>query len=162
MFQQDRVFLVRIDLLSFEDLKRKIGLEVGVSKWFTIDQERINKFADVTEDHQFIHVDPKKAAETPFGKTVAHGFLTLSLLSAMSYDAIPRIEGLKMGVNYGFNKIRFVTPVAAGSKVRAHFTLKSSEIEMSGELTNILDVSIEIDGSDRPALVAEWVSRQYF
>jgi len=148
-----------LSLKGFED---HIGKKIGTSRWFTIDQSRIDAFADVTEDHQFIHIDPEKAAETPFGHTVAHGFLTLSMLSAMSYDAIPRIEGLKMGVNYGFNKIRFVTPVAAGAKVRAHFTLQSSTLEKPGELTNIVDLSIEIEGSNRPAIVAEWVSRQYF
>ena len=148
-----------LSLKGFED---RIGKEIGTSRWFTIDQSRIDAFADVTEDHQFIHIDPEKAAETPFGHTVAHGFLTLSMLSAMSYDAIPRIEGLKMGVNYGFNKIRFVTPVAAGAKVRAHFTLQNSTVEKPGELTNIVDLSIEIEGSDRPAIVAEWISRQYF
>ena len=148
-----------LSLKGFED---NIGKKIGTSRWFTIDQSRIDAFADVTEDHQFIHIDPEKAAETPFGHTVAHGFLTLSMLSAMSYDAIPRIEGLKMGVNYGFNKIRFVTPVAAGAKVRAHFILRSSTVEKPGELTNIVDLSIEIEGSNRPAIVAEWVSRQYF
>ena len=148
-----------LSLKGFED---HIGKKIGTSRWFTIDQSRIDAFADVTEDHQFIHIDPEKAAETPFGHTVAHGFLTLSMLSAMSYDAIPRIEGLKMGVNYGFNKIRFVTPVAAGAKVRAHFTLQRSTVEKPGELTNIVDLSIEIEGSDRPAIVAEWISRQYF
>ena len=148
--------------LSIQGFRDNVGKFIGTSKWFVIDQSRIDAFADVTEDHQFIHVEPEKAAETPFGQTVAHGFLTLSMLSAMSYDAIPRVEGLKMGVNYGFNKIRFVTPVVAGSKVRAHFTLQSSKIEKPGELTNIVDLSIEIDGSDSPALVAEWVSRQYF
>ena len=148
--------------LSIQGFCDNVGKFIGTSKWFVIDQSRIEAFADVTEDHQFIHVEPEKAAETPFGQTVAHGFLTLSMLSAMSYDAIPRVEGLKMGVNYGFNKIRFVTPVVAGSKVRAHFTLQSSKIEKPGELTNIVDLSIEIDRSDSPALVAEWVSRQYF
>ena len=148
--------------LSIQGFRDNVGKFIGTSKWFVIDQSRIEAFADVTEDHQFIHVEPEKAAETPFGQTVAHGFLTLSMLSAMSYDAIPRVEGLKMGINYGFNKIRFVTPVVAGSKVRAHFTLQSSKIEKPGELTNIVDLSIEIDGSDSPALGAEWVSRQYF
>ena len=148
--------------LSIQGFRDNVGKFIGTSKWFVIDQSRIDAFADVTEDHQFIHVEPEKAAETPFGQTVAHGFLTLSMLSAMSYDAIPRVEGLKMGINYGFNKIRFVTPVVAGSKVRAHFTLQSSKIEKPGELTNIVYLSIEIDGSDSPALVAEWVSRQYF
>ena len=151
-----------METLSVQGFQDHVGKLIGTSKWFVIDQSRIDAFADVTEDHQFIHVDPAKAAQTPFGQTVAHGFLTLSMLSAMSYDAIPRVEGLKMGVNYGFNKIRFVTPLAAGSKVRANFTLQSSKLETPGELTNIVDLSIEIDGSDRPALVAEWISRQYF
>ena len=151
-----------METLSLHGFQGLVGKLIGTSKWFVIDQRRIDAFAAVTEDYQFIHIDPEKAAATHFGQTVAHGFLTLSMLSAMSYDAIPRVEGLKMGVNYGFNKIRFVTPVAAGSKVRAHFTLQSSKVENPGELTNIVDLNIEIDGLDRPALVAEWVSRQYF
>ena len=151
-----------METLSVQGFQDHVGKLIGTSKWFVIDQSRIDSFADVTEDHQFIHVDAAKAAETVFERTVAHGFLTLSMLSAMSYSAIPRLQGLKMGVNYGFNKIRFVTPVAAGSKVRAHFNLQSSKLEKPGELTNIVDLSIEIDGSDRPALIAEWVSRQYF
>jgi len=151
-----------METLSVQGFQDRVGKLIGTSKWFVIDQSRIDAFADVTEDHQFIHVDQKRALETPFGHTVAHGFLTLSMLSAMSYDAIPRIKGLKMGVNYGFNKIRFVTPVTAGSKVRAHFTLLSSKVKKPGELTNIVDLNIEIDKSNRPALVAEWVSRQYF
>ena len=123
MFQRDQVFLVRIELLSIEDLKKKIGLEVGISKWFTIDQERINKFADVTEDWQYIHVDPVAAMNTPFDGAIAHGFLTVSLLSAMYYDAVPELEGSELGVNYGFDKIRFLSPVRAGSRVRGHFCL---------------------------------------
>ena len=123
MFQLDQVYLARTDLLSFEDLKKQLGLEVGVSRWFTIDQERINKFADLTEDWQYIHVDPIAAKNTSFNGTIAHGFLTVSLLSAMYYDAIPIIKGSELGINYGFNKLRFLSPVKVGSKVRGHFEL---------------------------------------
>ena len=98
-------------MLSFEDLKKKLGLEVGVSRWFTIDQARVDKFADLTEDWQYIHVDPVAAKKTPFNGTIAHGFLTVSLLSAMYYDAIPVIEGSNLGVNYGFDRLRFLSPV---------------------------------------------------
>jgi len=108
--------------MSSIDMKEYLtltGKEVGVSRWFEIDQTRIDKFADVTEDWQFIHVDPQKAADTPFRGTVAHGFLTLSMLAAMAYDGLPAVEGRVMGVNYGFDKIRFVAPVRSGSRVRA-------------------------------------------
>ena len=108
MFQLDQVYLVRTDVLSFEDLKKQLGLEVGVSRWFTIDQERIDKFADLTEDWQYIHTDQIAAKNTSFNGTIAHGFLTVSLLSAMYYDAIPVIEGSELGVNYGFDKLRFL------------------------------------------------------
>jgi acyl dehydratase len=151
-----------MSLMSIENFARHVGQKIGISRWFVLDQSRIDRFADVTEDHQFIHVDPILAAETPFGTTIAHGFLTLSMLSAMSYDSIPRIEGVTMGVNYGFNRIRFVTPVTSGARVRAHFTLASSNADKPSEVTNVFDVSIEIEGNERPALVAEWISRQYF
>ena len=151
-----------MSLMSLEDFTDRVGQKIGTSRWFVLDQSRIDLFADVTEDHQFIHIDPDLASKTPFGMTIAHGFLTLSMLSAMSYDSIPGIEGVTMGVNYGFNKIRFVTPVTSGSRVRAHFTLTSSDIKKASEITNFFDVSVEIEGNDRPALVAEWISRQYF
>ena len=109
--------------LSIERLAGMIGEETGVSRWFTIDQARIDAFAEVTEDRQFIHVDPVAAADTPFGGTIAHGFLTLSMLSAIAYDAQPRVQGLAMGVNYGFDKVRFISPVRAGSRIRGRFTL---------------------------------------
>ena len=161
MFQQDRVFLVRIELLSFEDLKRKIGLEVGVSKWFTIDQERIDKFADVTEDWQYIHVDPVSAMNTPFNGAIAHGFLTVSLLSAMYYDAVPELEGSELGVNYGFDKIRFLSPVRAGSRVRGHFELIDIRKVRDLEVSTNWRVEVEIENFDKPALVAQWIGRQY-
>ncbi len=161
MFQRDRVFLVRIELLSFEDLKRKIGLEVGVSKWFTIDQQRIDKFADVTEDWQYIHVDPVAAMNTRFNGAIAHGFLTVSLISAMYYDAVPELEGSELGVNYGFDKIRFLSPVRAGSRVRGHFELVDIRGVRDREVSTNWRVEVEIENFDKPALVAQWIGRQY-
>ena len=161
MFQRDRVFLVRNDLLSFEDLKKKIGLEVGVSKWFTSDQERIDKFADVTEDWQYIHVDPVAAMSTPFNGAIAHGFLTVSLLSAMYYDAVPELEGSELGVSYGFDKIRFLSPVRAGSRVRGHFELVDIRKVRDLEVSTNWRVEVEIENFNKPALVAQWIGRQY-
>ncbi|MGH1423719.1 MAG: MaoC family dehydratase [Pseudooceanicola sp.] len=145
-----------------EDLKGMIGKEVGTSKWFLIDQSRIDQFADVTEDWQFIHVDPEKAKETPFGGTIAHGFLTLSMLSAMVYDGGPEVDGVVMGVNYGFDKVRFVSPVKEGSKVRAVFTILAVEDKSPIEIQTTLGVTVEVEGQDKPALVAEWLGRRYF
>ena len=151
-----------MSLMSLEDFTDRVGQKIGTSRWFVLDQAKIDLFANVTEDHQFIHVDSGLAAETPFGTTIAHGFLTLSMLSAMSYDSIPRIEGVTVGINYGFDKIRFITPVTSGSRVRAHFTLTATNTEKSSEITNFFQVRVEIDGNDCPALVAEWISRHYF
>lgn len=148
--------------IALADFIKLEGQKIGTSRWFEIDQSRIDTFADVTEDHQFIHVDEKAAEKTPFGTTIAHGFLTLSMLSAMIYDGVPNIEGAKMGVNYGFNKIRFISPVKSGARVRAHFTLNALRHPKPTEVTNIWGVSIEIEGQERPALIAEWIGRQYF
>ena len=148
--------------IALADFIKLEGQKVGTSRWFEIDQSRIDTFADVTEDHQFIHVDEKAAEKTPFGTTIAHGFLTLSMLSAMIYDGVPNIEGAKMGVNYGFNKIRFISPVKSGARVRAHFTLNALRHPKPTEVTSIWGVSIEIEGQERPALIAEWIGRQYF
>ena len=161
MFQRDQVYLVRTDLLSFDDLKEKIGLEVGVSKWFTIDQASVDKFADLTEDWQYIHVDPVAAKKTIFNGTIAHGFLTVSLLSAMYYDAIPTIEGSKLGVNYGFDKLRFLSPVKVGSKVRGRFELFDIREVRPFEISTIWRVEVEIEDFEKPALVAQWIGRQY-
>ena len=161
MFQRDQVYLVRTDLLSFEDLKKKLGLEVGVSRWFTIDQARVDKFADLTEDWQYIHVDPVAAKKTIFNGTIAHGFLTVSLLSAMYYDAIPTIEGSKLGVNYGFDKLRFLSPVKVGSKVRGRFELFDIREVRPFEVSTIWRVEVEIEDFEKPALVAHWIGRQY-
>jgi len=142
------------------ELAALIGTEVGVSKWFEIDQARINAFADATEDWQFIHVDPEAAAATPFGGTIAHGFLTLSLASAMSYDAVPPLDGVVMGVNYGFDKLRFLAPVPAGSKVRGRFKLLSAEDKGGGRWLIKHELTVEIDGGEKPALIAEWLGMQ--
>ena len=147
--------------MKLEDFKAMEGEEIGVSKWFEITQARIDQFADATEDWQFIHVDPEAAAQTPFGGTIAHGFLTLSLLSAMVYDALPGVDGVTMGVNYGMNKMRFISPVAVGAKVRGRFVLMSCDTSKPSEFTTITNVTIEIDGADKPALIAEWIGRRY-
>jgi acyl dehydratase len=148
--------------LTFKEYVAKTGKEVGVSRWFDITQERINEFADVTEDWQFIHVDPEKAAKTPFGGTVAHGFLTLSMLAAMTYDALPAVKGRVMGVNYGFDKIRFISPVRSGSRVRARFKLLDVTLRNPKEYLSRSEVAVEIEGIDKPALIAEWLGVSYF
>ena len=130
-----------------------------VSRWFAIDQARIDAFAAVCEDHQFIHVDPERAAGTRFGGTVAHGFLTLSLLSAMAYDAIPVTDALS--VNYGFDRVRFVSPVPSGARVRGRFVVAEVEERVPGERTLRWDVEVEVEGTARPALVARWLTRRY-
>ncbi|MBX9708619.1 MAG: MaoC family dehydratase [Caulobacteraceae bacterium] len=142
------------------DLQSLIGQEVGVSRWIEIDQARIDAFARITEDEQFIHVDPEAARATPFGGTIAHGFLTLSLASAMSYDAVKPLEGVVMGVNYGFDKLRFLAPVPAGSKVRGRFKLLSAEDKGGGRWLLKHELTVEIEGGDKPALIAEWLGMQ--
>ena len=142
------------------DLPSLIGQEVGVSRWLTVDQARIDAFARITEDEQFIHVDPERARATPFGGTIAHGFLTLSLASTMSYDAVAPLDGMVMGVNYGFDKLRFLAPVPAGSKVRGRFKLLSAEDKGGGRWLLKHELTVEIEGADKPALIAEWLSMQ--
>jgi acyl dehydratase len=149
-----------ISLAAYQGM---VGSEIGVSSWHLIDQNRINVYADVIEDHQFIHVDPERAKkETPFGTTVAHGFLTMSLLSIMSYEVMPVIAGTTMGVNYGFDKLRFISPVRSGSRVRGRFTLAEAKLRKENELQSRTNVTIEIEGEDRPALVADWIGLIYF
>jgi len=142
------------------DLQSLIGTEVGVSRWIEVDQARIDAFAKITEDEQFIHVDPEAAKATPFGGTIAHGFLTLSLASAMSYDAVAPLEGVVMGVNYGFDKLRFLAPVPAGSKIRGRFKLLSAEDKGGGRWLLKHELTVEIDGAEKPALIAEWLGMQ--
>lgn len=146
--------------LSRADFEALVGQEIGVSDWLTVDQGQIDAFADSTHDHQAIHVDPVAAAASPFGGTIAHGFLTLSLLSAMAYQT-PKIAGEGMSVNYGFDRLRFVSPVRAGARVRGRFGLAGVDEIRPGELQVTLDVTVEIEGSERPALVARWLTRRY-
>lgn len=144
-----------------EAVKEHVGKEVGVSDWIVIDQARINQFADVTEDHQFIHVDPEAAKGTPFGTTVAHGFLTLSMLSRLARGTLLVLEGVKMGVNYGFEKVRFMAPVKSGKRIRGRFTLMSADERTPGQWQFKYAVKVEIEGEEKPALVAEWLSMQF-
>ena len=142
------------------DLAGLIGQEIGVSRWITVDQARIDAFAEITEDRQFIHIDPVAAKQTPFGGTIAHGFLTLSLASAMSYDAVKPLDGVVMGVNYGFDKLRFLAPVPAGSNIRGRFKLLSAEDKGGGRWLLKHELTVEIEGADKPALIAEWLGMQ--
>lgn len=143
-------------------LKERVGQQIGTSEWVLVDQEMINKFADATGDHQFIHVDPERAKLTPFGGTIAHGFLTLSLMPLLSAKSDnPRVDGVKMGVNYGSNKLRFLAPVRSGKRVRAHFKLLELEEKRPGQWQQVQEVSVEIEGEDKPALICEWIS-QFF
>jgi len=144
-------------IASIEEIEARIGEEIGVSDWILIDQPRIDAFAEVTEDHQFIHVDPAAAAMTPFGGTIAHGFLTLSLLSRMAADAMLRPDNIKMGVNYGFEKVRFLAPVRSGSRVRGRFRLQRFEAKRPGQYQFVHEVTVEIEGEQKPALIAEWI-----
>jgi acyl dehydratase len=144
-------------IATLDDIRARIGQEIGVSGWLTIDQARIDAFAEVTEDRQFIHVDPEAASKTPFGGTIAHGFLTLSLLSRMAADVMQVPETTKMAVNYGFEKVRFLAPVRAGRRVRGRFTLTSLEEKRPGQIQFVHAVTVEIEGEDKPALVADWI-----
>jgi acyl dehydratase len=149
-------------VVTKDELLAKVGTVIGTSEWMLVDQEMIDKFADATGDHQFIHVDPEAAKMTPFGQTIAHGFLTLSLMPVLSAKAdLPRLEGIKMGVNYGCDKLRFLAPVKSGKRVRAHFKLVALDEKRPGQWQQMQEVSVEIEGEDKPALIAEWIS-QFF
>lgn len=145
-----------------QEMQKLVGQTLGSSEWVLVDQEMINKFADATGDHQFIHIDEEKAKLTPFGGTIAHGFLTLSLFPLlMAKSDCQRPEGVKMGVNYGGNKVRFLAPVRSGKRVRGHFKLLELEEKRPGQWQQTLEFSVEIEGEDKPALIAEWIS-QFF
>ncbi|MBD3730839.1 MAG: MaoC family dehydratase [Sphingomonadales bacterium] len=145
-----------------QELAGKVGEIIGTSEWVEISQERINQFAEATGDFQFIHIDPEAAAKTPFGGTIAHGFLTLSMMPYLSsVTDMPRIEGVKMGVNYGGNKTRFIAPVRAGKRIRSHTKLLELVEKRPGQWQQTNEVTIEIEGEDKPALIAEWIS-QFF
>lgn len=142
---------------NLDEIRGKIGTEIGVSPWIEISQPNIDLFADVTGDHQFIHVDPQAAAQTPFGGTVAHGFLTLSLLSQMASSVMYVPEDLEMAVNYGFEKVRFIAPVRSGKRVRGRFTLANMEEKRPGQWQFLHNVIVEIEGEEKPALTADWI-----
>jgi acyl dehydratase len=149
-----------VTVVDLADLSGLVGREVGLCDWLVIAQDRIDAFADATSDHQWIHVDAERArAETPFGATIAHGFLTLSLLTAMMRDAVT-VEGARMTLNYGLNRVRFVSPVPAGSRVRARIVLGTAE-DKGDSLEATWVVTVERDGGDKPAVVAEWIVRYY-
>lgn len=149
-----------METLSVDEVKSKVGQYVTTSRWRTVDQVRIDAFAEVTEDHQFIHIDPEAAARTPFGETIAHGFLTLSLLSSMASEQILTLEGMSMGINYGFDKVRFVCPVRSGKRIRGCFALTDFKARRVGEYMFTYDVRVDIEGEDKPALVAQWLTVQ--
>ena len=152
---------------AFPLFQADVGTDEGTGEWFEVTQDQIDQFADVTHDHQFIHVDPEAAKNTPFGTTIAHGFLTLSMLThlakgASSAPADPaRYEGIMMGINYGFNRVRFVSPVKVGSRIRARAV--TSSVDLKGNMIEVArNFTVEIEGEDKPALVAEWVTRTVY
>lgn len=148
--------------LPAEQIRSLVGQVVGTSDWVEITQERVNTFAEATGDFQFIHVDPERAKLTPFGGTIAHGFLTLSLISLMITESdCPCPEGIKMGVNYGGNRTRFLAPVRVGKRIRGHFKLLEMEEKRPGQWQQTLEITVEIEGEDKPALTCEWIN-QFF
>lgn len=148
-------------ITSLEEIRGRIGQEVGLSSWLTIDQQRIETFADATEDRQFIHVDPDAAALTPFGGTVAHGFLSLSMLSRMAAEAMLVPEGLQMAVNYGLDRVRFLAPVRSGKRIRGRFVLDSVEEKAPGQILMRHTITVEIEGQNKPALTAQWLGLMF-
>jgi acyl dehydratase len=145
--------------VGIEELEKRVGQEVLVSPWIEVTQERIDRFAEATDDHQWIHVDRERARSSPFGGTIAHGFLTLSLLPKLA-EQLASPADRKMGINYGLNKLRFTAPVPSGSRIRARFTLARLE-RLEGAVQLTWGVVVEREGSDRPCLIAEWLVRQY-
>lgn len=148
-------------LASLDEIRARIGEEVGLSSWLLVDQARISTFADATEDRQFIHIDPIAAAQTPFGGTIAHGFLTLSLLSRMAAEAMLVPDGIKMAVNYGLDRVRFLAPVKSGKRVRGRFALDSVEEKAPGQWLMRHTVTVEIEGEDKLALTAVWLGLMF-
>lgn len=145
-------------VISVTEIKDLVGTELGVSRWMEMPQSRIDSFADATDDHQFIHVDPVRAADSPFGGTIAHGFLTVGMLSAMHADAMPKLREDNFGINYGFNKIRFMTPVPAGGRIRGKFFLKDARLRGPGRIMTTFDVTVEIENVKKAALTATWLT----
>jgi len=145
------------EAIPLDEYRNQVGMLLGVSDWIVIEQGMIDQFADVTRDWQFIHIDPVRAKETPFGGTIAHGLFTLSLVSAMSFTAVPAIAGARMIINYGFNSIRFISPVLSGTRVRGSFTLKQFVERQPRQWQSTLDVRVDIENVLKPALIAEWL-----
>ncbi|AQX27761.1 MULTISPECIES: MaoC family dehydratase [unclassified Bartonella] len=143
--------------IAVQDIANFVGKEIGLSRWRLVTQDMINQFAYATDDHQWIHVDEGKARKTPFGGTIAHGFLTLSLLSTLAYEALPELEGATMGINYGFDKVRFISPVKTGTRVRARFILSDAKVRPSGRVVFHYEVTMEIEKLKNPALTANWL-----
>ena len=144
-------------VLSLNEIRSRVGQEIGVSGWLTIDQKRIDEFAESTEDRQFIHIDPQAAAQTPFGTTIAHGFLSLSMLSRMAAEVMMVPDTTRMAVNYGLDRVRFIAPVKSGKRIRGRFRLDSIEEKAPGQLLFRHTVTVEIEGEEKPALTAEWL-----
>ena len=142
---------------SLSEIRSRVGKEVGISSWLTIDQRRIDEFAEATEDRQFIHVDPEAAGRTPFGGTIAHGFLSLSMLSRMAAEGMLVPDSIKMAVNYGLDRVRFIAPVMSGKRIRGRFRLDSIEEKAAGQYLLRHMVTVEIEGEEKPALTAEWL-----
>jgi acyl dehydratase len=143
--------------VTLTEYRSRVGQVLGLSEWLKVSQPMIDQFADVTGDRQFIHVDALAAERTAFGTTIAHGFLTLSLLSRMSFTAVPRIKGARMSINYGMNSVRFITPVKSGARIRGEFRLKGCAERQSDQWQSVLEVSVAIEHAEKPALVAEWL-----
>ncbi len=146
--------------MKLQEMAAKVGEIIGTSDWLLIDQNRINAFADTTDDHQFIHVDAEKAKMTPFGGTIAHGFLTVSMLSALMESCGATVEA-QMSVNYGFNKLRFLSPVKSGKRIRGHFKLLEMIEKRPGQWQQTVEANVEIEGEDKPALLAEWIFQHF-
>lgn len=148
-----------IHSMPWDELEKRVGSSFGPSAWVVVTQPVISSFADATGDHYFLHVDAERAAATPFNGTIAHGLLTLSLLPAMAYEVCPYVEGARYPLNFGFNKVRFVAPVPVGSRLRGHFALRRAERIRADQRQLIYVATVEIEGSARPALSAEWLMR---
>ncbi|WP_116091868.1 MaoC family dehydratase [Sphingomonas crusticola] len=147
--------------VTLQDLQARIGQVIGQSAWLTLDQQRIDGFADLTEDHEFIHVDLERAAQTPLGSTIAHGFLTMSMLSRMAEDVVPALAGSDMSLNYGLDRLRFITPVKSGARVRGVFTLLEVNSRGIDQVVTRWAVIMEIEGEPKPALAVEWLKLSY-
>jgi len=146
-------------MATAQEIAGRVGENIGTSEWVEMSQEKVNMFADATGDHQFIHIDEAAAKMTPFGGTIAHGFMTLSMIPALTAKSdVPRIDGIKMAVNYGGNKTRFIAPVRTGKRIRGHWKLTEMTEKRPGQWQQTCEITIEIEGEDKPALICEWIT----